>query len=111
MLVFKQNDIELSLGESVVLQNPKESPFGSSTLLELFEKCAVDEVRLMAKQREWLEVYFELTLYKNGTQLTENDYFQFTDGETDPSYDNVLFTENGNFQFLRYIIRKGAIKL
>lgn len=104
-VVFKNDDIELRVGDQVSFTAPKNDDlFYKSSIGELFKDNKCDECVLVVKQREWLEVYFELALYKDGLPLSDDMIFD----KYEPEETFKPLIENTDYKFLRYLLSKGA---
>ena len=97
--VFKYEDIELFIGDVLVLKEPEgDSGFYGSSIGKLFESGHCDTATLECKYNKWLEVYFELRLTKDGKDVTIYED------------DDKSFHEDVDYLFTRYLINKGAVK-
>ena len=103
MIVYRDDKIEIKLGDKLSLKLAdieKHDPFFHSNVGEKFKHGICDEIKIEVKQYEWLEIYFETALYKNGEHLT-NDVVYNNDNSTD------LHSEKSSYPFLRYLLGKG----
>lgn len=108
MLVYKENNYEIFLGNQISLSSiniDENSGLWRSEVGKVLKSGKADEIVLEAKQHNWLEVYFEVTLKKKGKILTNLMFW----GEPYDERDNDPYTENSGYEFLRYILQKGAI--
>ena len=102
MLVLKFEGIEMELGDKLTMTMPEsDEGFKRSCIGEKFTAGIVDEITIEAKQHEWLEVYFVLTGTKDGKSVLESEMHE-------DEYEDDLWDEHINYNFLRYLIKKGA---
>jgi len=121
--IYQENDFQLFLGDEITLVEPENDPmFHNSSIGKFFKKKRCDKAVMAVKQRKWLEVYFELTLYLNGDPLREIDVEDDKNEQNrfealDPSNpkDKSLYNqytktyqETGGYTFMRYLVKKGA---
>ena len=109
-----KNDIKLKLGDIVILNRTDvidKDPFMRSNAGKLMFKHNIDTFQLEVKEKSFKEIYFEFTLYKDNKQLTNNDYYNLSQTKKEfLEEDDIIYTENCNYDLLRYLISKGAIK-
>lgn len=125
-IVFMEKHITLVVGDKLLLlESMTGDDFYRSKLGKLFESKKCDSALLTVKQRPWLEIYFELTLFIDNEPVTywslkhaeegksiealELDLSKIDDRAT-MDYLTAIFTETANYDFLRRFIDDGAIK-
>lgn len=101
-LVYEDKGKTLNVGDSVILKDPGGS-FHQSNIGKVFAKGVCDTCVLEVKQRAWLEVYFYLTLYKDGNLLTNCEVDQEKTGD---AYDDEAWYSHADYSFMRYILGK-----
>lgn len=103
LVIYKDKAVELKLGQRVSFKAPEtSSKFYNSSLGEKMKAGICDECVLTAKRHDWLEVYFEISLHKNGEPISNSDFYQ------DDCDDDKPYIENGDYHFLRYLLSNGA---
>ena len=107
-----KNDFKISIGDSLLLkkEDVTSKGFENSTLGKIFSDSTIDGIKLVAYRKEWGEVYFKLELTLNDKSVTNDEYYWLTDGSEKVGDDSTYF-ENGDYQFLRYLIKSGNCKL
>jgi hypothetical protein len=110
-LVYKDGDIELAIGDVVVFKAPLDDvAFLGTGIGRVFSLGVYDELHLEATKNSWLEVYFKITFFKDGVEVTMDDYIEIVSlaeiGGKDTK--GLIYTDKGDYQFLRYLIYKGA---
>jgi len=121
MKVYSYEGMELELGDRVCLKHPvpKDERFLNSGVGKMFADGLIDDCRLESKQKPWLEIYFDVTLYKKGVPITDEEMYRYNylkdtgvvlEGESAPE-DEVPHTTQGDYLFLRYVLKKGATKM
>lgn len=126
-IVFMEKHITLVVGDKLLLlESMTGDDFYRSKLGKLFESKKCDSALLTVKQRPWLEIYFELTLFIDNEPVTYWSLKHAEEGKTidmlnldlskidDQStmdYLTTIFTESANYDFLRQFIDDGALKL
>lgn len=104
-IIFRDNNVELSIGDSIVLRAPaNDESFFSSRIGEKFEEGVLDELVIEIRQREWLEVWLYATATLNGVAVTEEEFYN------DAGFGTEDWSENVDYTFMRYLLNKGAIK-
>ena len=106
-IVFRDNGVELVVGDVVILKDPKDDDmFYNSTIGKKFEAGICDELFIEVMQKEWLEVYFYMTAWKDGKRVASAVFYD------DPEdWGDELWDEVGNYHFLRYALSRGASKV
>jgi len=105
-ICFKHNGVELSLCDYLTFVDEgfeKDDGFYSSFVGEKFRAGVCDKVTLKVCQHEWLEIYFEVHLYKNGELLTNKDYYSNTEDQNDE-----IWSQDADYRFAMYLVNKGA---
>lgn len=112
-IIYRDENISLKIGDFVSLKKENilnESKFYPSNVGKLFENNTCDEILIEAKQYEWLEVYFETKILKNGNPLTMGEYYNVDKNEYHKD-DYDIYTENSGYHFMRYILLNGGVKI
>ena len=124
-VIFKENNISLSIGDKLELIAPENMDgFSRSAIGTLFKDGRCDKAYIEVKQKAWLEVFFELTLALKGDLVTELDIdedfsnddlknldLSSSDGIDSHKHYTSAFKESVDYKFLRYLINKGARKI
>jgi hypothetical protein len=105
-VIYKDNGSEISVGDSVILAEPCKGGFYNSSIGKLFEAGVCDKAVLVVKQRDWLEVYFYLTLLKGEKVLSNCEVHQ--EDPIDDESDHEDWYEHTDYTFMRYLLNKGA---
>lgn len=112
MDIYRENNISLKIGDKISLkkENILNSKFYLSNLGKLFEKNICNEILIEVKQYEWLQIYFETTIIKDGKFLTEGEYYNLEPNDYSKQ-DYEIYSEKGDYHFMRYILLNGGIKI
>lgn len=105
-LVFKNDNVELFLGEQVVLCLKEcDKGFFTSPLGQKGKRLNWEEYVLTAFRRDWLEVYFVLTIYREGEPISTAEFH-----ESPPQDESRVYEGLADYSLLRYFLNKGAKK-
>ena len=105
-IIFKENGVELSIGDVVTLTMPTDPDnlvgFFNSNIGKKFEEGIVDTLTITISRYDWYEVKLTATATVGGEPVLECFFFQ------DPDFGNGEWSEDVNYHFLRYVLSKGA---
>ena len=108
-VIFRDKEVELSVGDIVILEEPKDDEgFYQSKIGKKFKAEILDTLQVEVLQKEWLEVYFEMVAFKNGERVKS---YQFHGDPVEEWGEDHLWDErDAGYHFLRYLLSKGAVK-
>ena len=107
-LAYSFDGVSIAKDDVLKLKAPEnDAMFFNSYLGKVFESGKADTAFLEAKKKEWGEHYFRLTLSLNGV-LCSNISIDDDYAEAEETERNQVYSENCDYTFLRYFLKKGA---
>lgn len=102
MIIYQDDKMKLRVGDRLIFRPPenKETRFACSRIGKIFNDGLADCCEITVQQEPWLEIVFDVVLYKQGVPVMESGHFV--------DYKDAKIRAHG-YQFLRYLLQSPCV--